>query len=163
MRGAALASDAELRGRIEDLLNDCAHAIDDGEFERWPEFFAEDASYKVITRENFDAGLPMGIMYCEGRGMMSDRVMALRTANIYEPHTYCHIHGRTRLVDCDETGVHARTNFTVIRTMQDGRMEIYAAGKYVDILADDGGRLLLRDRQVVLESRRVDILLVFPI
>jgi anthranilate 1,2-dioxygenase small subunit len=153
----------DIRRRIEDLLADCAHAIDDGALDRWPGFFTEDAVYQIITRENFDAGLPMGIMYCEGRGMMSDRVMALETANIFEPHTYCHLLGPTRLKADGPGAYKARTNFHVIRTMQDGTSETFAAGKYLDTIAVEDGWPLFSDRRVVLESRRVDILLVFPI
>lgn len=154
--------DADLRIRIEGLLADCAHAIDDDELERWPGFFAEDAVYQIITRENHDADLPMAIMICEGRGMMADRVMALRTANVYEPHTYCHLLGPTVLSE-DGRGIAARTNFSVVRTMQDGRMEVFAAGKYLDRIVSSEGAPLLADRRVVLESRRIDILLVYPL
>lgn len=154
--------DAGLRIRIEAFLANCAHAIDDDELERWPGFFVEDALYQIITRENHDAGLPMAIMICEGRGMMADRVMALRTANVYEPHTYCHLLGPTVLSEVSDV-VAARTNFSVVRTMQDGRMEIFAAGKYLDRIVLAEGTPLLADRRVVLESRRIDILLVFPL
>ena len=47
--------------------------------------------------------------------------------------------------------------------MQDGRMEIYATGKYVDVITFVSGKPLFKDRRVVLESRRVDILLVYPL
>ena len=157
-----MSVDAGLRTRIENLLADCAHAVDDDELERWPGFFTGDAVYQIITRENHDAGLPMAIMICEGRGMMADRVMALRTANVYEPHTYCHLLGRTALSE-DGEGIAARTNFSVVRTMQDGRMETFAAGKYLDRIALADGAPLLADRRVVLESRRIDILLVYPL
>ncbi len=96
MQGAEI-EDLALRARIEDFMLDYAHAIDDGDLHAWPRFFAEDARYKIVSRENFEAGLPMGIMYCEGAGMMRDRVLALETANIYEPHTYSHVLNRPRL------------------------------------------------------------------
>ena len=47
--------------------------------------------------------------------------------------------------------------------MQDGRSESFAVGKYLDLIAIDGGVPLLRERTVVLDSRRIDILLVYPI
>lgn len=162
--GVAVARGAiepALRARIEDFLLDCAHAIDDGDLEAWPDFFSEDATYQVTTREAHEAGLPVGIMYCEGRGMMADRVQALRTANVFEPHTYCHLLGRPRLWADTPGALRARTNFTVIRTMQDGRSELFAAGKYLDRIVLEGGPKLA-ERRVILESRRIDILLVLP-
>ena len=157
------AIDPALRTRIEDFLLDYAHAIDDGEVEAWPGFFTEDAVYQVTTREAHEAGLPVGIMYCEGRGMMQDRVEALRTANIFEPHTYCHLLGRPRLSADSPDAVLARTNFQIVRTMQDGGSALFAAGKYLDRIAIDQGGPRLAERRVILESRRIDILLVFPI
>jgi 3-phenylpropionate/cinnamic acid dioxygenase small subunit len=163
MQGAEV-EDLALRARVADFMLDYAHAIDDLDLHAWPRFFTEDARYKIIIRENFEAGLPMGVMYCEGAGMMRDRVMALETANIYEPHTYNHVLSRTRLKQAADGGLHARTNFIVTRTMQEGRMETFAAGKYLDRIAVQGdGSLRFAERLAVLDSRRIDILLVFPL
>lgn len=151
-----------LRAPIDDFLLDCAHAIDDGNIEAWPDFFTSDATYQVTTREAHEAGLPVGIMYCEGRGMMVDRVQALRTANVFEPHTYCHLLGRPRLWPDTSSTVRARTNFSIVRTMQDGRSELFAAGKYLDRIVLDR-EPKFAERRVILESRRIDILLVLPL
>ena len=160
---AEVALDNNLRLGITEFLTDYAHAIDDGDLARWPKFFTEDGIYQIVTRENFEAGLPIGIMYCEGRGMMADRIMALETANIFEPHTYCHLLGPTRLEQGAGGEVRARTNFSVIRTMQDGGSETFAAGKYLDVLTFEDDQPLIKDRRVVIESRRVDVLLVYPL
>ena len=155
--------DPALRGRIEDFLTDYAHAIDDGRIEDWPNFFAEDGVYQIISRESFEAGLPIGIMQCDGRGMMQDRVHAMRRANIFEPHSYCHLLGRPRLARQAPDVYRSRANFTVIRTMQDGGSETFATGKYLDTIAAAGPSFQLRERRVILESRRIDILLVLPL
>jgi 3-phenylpropionate/cinnamic acid dioxygenase small subunit len=152
-----------VRASIEDFLLDYAHRIDDGDLQGWPDFFTEDGTYKIVTRENFEAGLPVGIMLCDGRGMMADRMLALETANIFEPHTYCHLLGRPSLSTAVDGRYKVRTNFSVIRTMQDGTSQIFATGKYLDVIVMDDRRPLLSERLVVLESRRVDILLVYPL
>ena len=147
---------------IEDLITAYAHDIDDGELDRWPTYFTEDGIYTILTRENQAAGLPMGIMHCQGRGMMADRIKAMQTANIFEEHTYCHILGRSQIKKHGR-GFEGRTNFAVLRTMQDGRTETFAVGKYLDQFTKTGGETLIAERKVVLESRRVDILLVCPL
>jgi anthranilate 1,2-dioxygenase small subunit len=147
---------------IEDLMSDYAYALDDDALERWPKFFTEDATYKIISRDNYDAGMPLGIMSCDGQGMMQDRILALRTANVFEPHTYCHLLGPTR-IEFDDDMYRARTNFSVIRTMQDGASTRYATGKYIDECVMDAGVARLQSRTVVLESRRIDVLLVIPL
>ena len=155
--------DAGDRLAIEDLIVDYAHAIDDDDLERWPDFFTDEAFYQIISRENFDAGLPLGVLSCEGRGMMQDRIVALRTANVFEPHTYCHLLSRPQFVGADGATWRVRTNFSVIRTMQSGESEIYATGKYADKIVLDEQQPLFQERRVVLESRQVDILLVIPL
>ena len=151
------------RHQLEDFLVDYAHVIDDGDLARWPQMFTEDGTYQIIPKEALNAGQPLGVMLCKGRGMLADRVTALEEANIYEPHAYCHILGQPRFCQGEDGSIGARSNFHVIRTMQDGRMETFAAGKYLDIIVFEDGKPLFKERRVVLESRRVDILLVFPL
>ena len=149
--------------RIEDFLTDYVHCIDDGEFESWSEFFNEKALYQIISRESFEANLPVGVMHCHGRGMMEDRVRALRRASIFEPHVYCHILGRPRIKIAENRTYDVRTNLQVLRTMQDGRTDTFATGKYLDRIAIDGHECQFLERKVVLDSRRIDILLVMPL
>ena len=84
-------TDMLVRQQVEDLLIDYSHALDDFELDRWPNFFTEDGIYQIIPRESYDQNLPLGILFCDGRGMMVDRILALETANIFEPHTNNHI------------------------------------------------------------------------
>ena len=160
---SSLSNDIDPNARIAEFLVDYVHDIDDDNLETWPDYFTEDAIYQIIPRENFENDLPLGLLYCEGRGMMVDRIDALRTANIFEPHTHCHTLNPPRIFASGNGLYTARTNFTVIRTMQDGAMDVFAAGKYVDEITLAGDRPLLRDRRVVIESHRVDILLVKPL
>jgi anthranilate 1,2-dioxygenase small subunit len=161
---SALPVDPDLRSRIEDFLSDSVQAIDDGEVERWPLFFTEDGFYQIVPRAGFEAGHQVGIMTCAGRGMMQDRIEALRDANVYEPHTYCHVLMRPVLQRDGDGTVRARTNFALYRTIQGGGTELFAAGSYRDrIVLTAGGGLRLKSRHVVLESRRIDILVVLPI
>ena len=161
MAGAAV--EPELRARIEEFLAAVAFAVDDDEVERWPLFFTEDGFYQIIPREGYEAGHPLGIMTCAGRGMLKDRVAALQGANIYEPHTYCHVLSRPALRRAAGGEIAARTNFALYRTMQGRGTELFAAGKYIDRIVLEGGEPRLKSRHAVLESRRVDILIVLPI
>ena len=156
-------TDATLRQKLDDFQIDYVHTIDDDRMEEWPAFFTEDASYKIVSRENHEAGLPMGSFYCNTRGMMSDRVLALRTANIFEPHTYCHILGPARYGRNAAGEIEGRANFQVIRTMEHGQMDLFMAGKYLDHFDVSGPEPKLKSRLVVHESRQIDVLLCYPI
>ena len=83
----------ELRSEIEYLVNCYALAIDDGELERWPEFFASDCLYKIIAKENFDSGLPLGLLLCDSQGMLQDRMEAFSKLNVFGPRSWRHMLG----------------------------------------------------------------------
>ena len=151
------------RAAIEDFLVAYGHTIDDGGIAHWPDFFTEDGLYRITTRENHDAGLPMAIFSCQGKGMMADRVLALETANIFEPHSYCHLLGPPQFGEESADGQAVRSNFNIIRTMQDGGSASFAVGKYLDRIVFEDERPLFKERLVVLDSRRIDILLVLPL
>ena len=156
-------SDLALRLRVQDLYAAYAHTIYDDRLEEWPGLFTERGVYRVTTRENYDNGLPLAMVYCDGRGMMADRISALRTANIYEPHVYCHTLSAVRVLGVSAGEIRARCNFTVIRTMQEGESMIFAAGRTFDRLVEEDGALRFAERLAVLDSRRVDTLLVIPV
>lgn len=149
--------------RIDSFLTDYAHRLDDGLTDEWPGFFAKDGVYQITTRENHEAGYPIGIMLCEGRGMMEDRMLALRTANVYEPQVMCHILGRPDIQE-ESPGTYAsRANFSVFRTMESGEASLFATGKYLDRIVVEGGAPLFKARRVILDSRCIDVLLVVPL
>ena len=155
--------DLALRARIDALNADYANCIDSDRLEDWPQFFTDDGVYRVVTRENRARGLPLALIYALGRGMLADRITALRTANIYEPHVYCHQIGGVKITGADGGGWHAESNFVVVRTMATGAMTVMACGRYVDRLVERDGGLRFAERTAVLDSRRIDTLLVIPI
>ena len=108
------------RLEIELLYTDYAHCLDNDRLEDWPGFFTEDCAYRVISAENFEAGLPLGLIYATSKNMLVDRVMALREANIYEPQRYRHMTSNIRIKVHTTDLLDVVANFIVVRTMQDG-------------------------------------------
>jgi anthranilate 1,2-dioxygenase small subunit len=151
------------RLQLERLYADYAHCLDADQLEDWPDFFTEDCFYRVTSAENYEAGLPLGLIYATSRNMLKDRVSALREANIYEPQRYRHLVSSLRVVGEDPGGLNAEANFLVVRTMQDGEMTIFAAGRYVDRIVPDGADWKFARKEVVLDSRQIDTLLAIPI
>lgn len=152
-----------LRLRVHDLLADYAHCIDDDRLEEWPDFFVDDGCYLITTRENHELGYPVALIYCDGRGMMEDRITAMRTANIYEPHCYRHTVSATRFLESGPAEYKVESCFTVTRVMHSGEITPFNCGKYIDRIVDVDGALKFKERAVVLDSRRVDTLLVIPL
>lgn len=158
-----LDRDLALRLGIEALMADYVHCIDEDRLEEWADFFTEDGRYRVTSRENYELDLPLSLIYCEGRSMFHDRISALRTANIFEPHTYCHMTSALRILGSDGKEHRTQSNFTVVRTMSEGAMSVFACGKYIDRIVERDSGLKFRERIIVLDSRRIDTLLVTPI
>ena len=154
---------ADVRREIEDLIADYAHAIDDDRLEEWPDFFTDDCSYRIINRENHAKGRRVGIMDCSSKGMLRDRILALREANVYEPHFYRHLQCGIRITGMDGDAYVVETSFAIVRTMQEGDMSIFCAGKFVDEIVFDGDTPLFRKRLVVTDSNRIHTLIVIPI
>ena len=137
-----------------------AAAIDQDRLEAWPDFFIDDCLYKITSAENYRRGYAAGIVYADSRAMLRDRVTALRTANIFERHSYRHIVG---LPVVGPSATTAETPFLVARIMRDGRTDVFATGVYLDRLHDDGGDLRFAERIVVCDSSFFDTLLAIPL
>src|SRR6185503_1599385 len=114
------------------LNADYERAIDDDRLEDWPGFFCDPCLYKITTADNHARGLEAGLVYADSKGMLKDRVAALRRANIYERQRYRHITGLPAVLDHDEGHASVECPFVVIRIMRDGAMDIFATGRYLD-------------------------------
>jgi len=155
--------EAVRRLELDALYADYAHCLDNDELEAWPEFFTEDCRYRITSAENFEAGLPLGIVYATSKAMLVDRVMALRKANIYEPQRYRHMIGAIKVGAEDKGARPVVANVIVVRIMQDGAMTVFAAGRYVDRLVRQGDAWKFAQKEVVLDSRQIDTLLAIPL
>jgi 3-phenylpropionate/cinnamic acid dioxygenase small subunit len=152
-----------LSAALVQLNADYARAIDDDRLEDWPDFFTESCLYTITSADNHRQGLPLGVVYADGKAMVRDRVTALRRANIYERQTYRHVVGLPAILGETEAGLRTETPFLVVRIMRDGRMDLFATGRYVDLLLEEAGALRFRERVVVCDSNRIDTLLAIPL
>jgi anthranilate 1,2-dioxygenase small subunit len=140
-----------------------ARCIDDDRLESWPEFFDDPCIYKITTAANHREGLEAGIVFANSRGMLTDRVSALREANIYERHTYRHILGAPSILSQSDGIVRSETPFLVARIMHEGETDIFATGRYLDVYRLCGESAKLAERVVVCDSSRIDTLLALPL
>jgi 3-phenylpropionate/cinnamic acid dioxygenase small subunit len=146
------------------LLNaEYARAIDDDRLEDWPAFFTDPCLYMITSADNHRRGLPAGVIYADSAGMLKDRVAAIREANVFERQTYRHMVGLPALSGERAGAMRAETPFLVVRTMRDGTMGLFAAGRYVDAIVEAAGALRFRERVVVCDSSRIDTLLAIPL
>jgi len=152
----------DIQREVEKLHSRYVHALDDDRLEEWPGFFTEDGVYRIATAENEARGLPLPVLYAEGRAMLRDRVASLRHANIYEPQRYRHLLSSILIEEVDAKTVRSIASFLVVRIMQDGQALLFASGRYLDRIAL-APEPLYAERVVVCDSRRFDTLLAIPL
>ena len=155
----------ELRFEIEEFNVEYARVLDDFDLMRWAEdFFTEDAFYRVTGRENFEADLPVGLIYCEGKAMIKDRAFAVLEATTFAPRYLLHMNSNARVtqVDADET-IHAQSTYLVLETLIEDKTRIFQAGRYHDTCVREGGRLLLKKRDCVYDSLIIPNSMIFPV
>jgi len=139
-----------------------ARAIDNEKYEEWPDFFLDPCLYKVTTAENVAQGLEAGVIYADSRGMLRDRISALRQANIYERQRYRHIVGLPVVLAEKDGTAETETSFLIVRIMRDGRMEVFATGCYRDKVRMDANMPRFAERIVVCDGGRFDTLVAIP-
>ena len=140
-----------------------AYTIDEGPLSDWPKFFTDPCLYRITTRVNEERKMPLSIMLCDNRAMLYDRVEAVEKANIFEPHFYRHILSDSRVLSSHEDSMVLETSFICIRSMLDGRMDLFTAGKYLDHVVRQDGRCLFKSKTVVLDHSRIDTLIAIPL
>jgi 3-phenylpropionate/cinnamic acid dioxygenase small subunit len=142
----------------------CARCIDNDELEAWTQFFTEHCLYRVTTADNHAQGMEASLIYADSRAMLNDRVLSLRTANVYEKQRYRHLVGLPSLLEDTPRGRRSETPFVVVRIMRGGEISFFATGRYLDELVIDGGDTLrLASRVVVCDSHNIDTLLAIPL
>jgi anthranilate 1,2-dioxygenase small subunit len=148
---------------VTELNASHAELIDDDRLEEWPELFADDCVYRVISAENHNRGLNLAAVFCDSRRMLADRIISLRRANIYPAHSYRHLLGPTRIVSSTPELVTAQTNYAVLMTRNEGRTSIYNSGKYVDEVSLAEGEPRFRSKTAIFDTHLIDTMMVRPI
>lgn len=152
----------ELEYRLAKLNHRYAQCLDDGRLEEWPEFFVDDCLYKIQPRENFDAGLPLCLLYFDNKPMLRDRVLCLRDVNIYNIHVMRHYLSNIDVAPAGEGVFAMRANYLVIQSDNEGRAKIFSVGEYRDKVVLVGGELKFKEKTVIVDSYLVPSHLSLP-
>ena len=157
----------ELRLEIEEFHTEYCNVLDRGALDEWVGFFAEDSLYRITARENADAGLRIGLVYAEGRGMIRDRAFAIMHTQMFAPRYMQHFTSNVRVLEVTGTGeggtVKAQSNYLLLQTLVDGPTTIHQSGRYYDSFVREGGRLLIRERQCIYDTVLIANDLVYPV
>jgi salicylate 5-hydroxylase small subunit len=152
----------EDRFRIIDLYAEYTKCLDSARFNDWPDFFTDDCTYRVVSRENYDRGLPLSLLSFESKRMLLDRVYGITETLFHEPYYQRHIVSVPG-IELDGEGFRVEANYAVIRTKAGSTSELYNAGRYLDRIVDCNSRLLFAEKTCVYDSEIILNSLIYPI
>jgi 3-phenylpropionate/cinnamic acid dioxygenase small subunit len=158
-----LAVPLELRARLADLYGAYDAALGDGQYERWPEFFTKTCVYKITSRENYAAGLPVGLIYAESRAMLVDRVAAIRKTTLYAPRIVRNLTAGIVLQSIAGDGMRLAASFAAFQTMLNEASTVFLCGGYYDRVVEEDGALRFAERICVTDATLVPTSLIFPL
>ncbi len=164
-KSASTGLDATLRLRLEleELYAAYGATLDYGKIEDWPDFFTDDCIYKLISRENYDLGLPLGTMFAEKRGGLEDRVTAVVKTTIYHERTITHLITGVRLLGTKGNVIEATANYVVLETLPNQYTNVLNSGRYSDKVVRKGGKLLFKEKLCIFDSALVPASIIYPI
>lgn len=148
---------------VQALMADYAAALDNGQIERWPDFFTEDAVYRLQSRENHERGLPLATLSFESQGMLRDRVYAAVDTIFHEPYYQRHILSIPRVLSADAAGMRCETNYLVLRTKRDAMPELLSVGRYLDLVVYTADGLRFAERLAIFDNDLIANSLIAPI
>jgi len=159
-----MAIDVALQFEIEDLYSRYGALLDDGPLREWPDLFAEQCLYLLIPRDNYDRGLPLAIIRCESRAMLTDRIRAAQETIMHEPRYLRHQITNLRVTNVAGAHIEAIAHFSVMEVLPDELPRILAVGRYIDVIQRrSDGALEFSEKRCVYDSVLVPNTIVYPL
>jgi anthranilate 1,2-dioxygenase small subunit len=154
-----------MQQRIERFYFDYADALNQRRYAQWPDFFTEaDCDYRVVSRENHDAGLPAPIMGCFSHGMIRDRVaMLVQKTLTYRDVNLRHFISNVRADPGPAGTIVSGANLLVMQSDPEGNSSVYMVARYEDVLVEESSTLKIRRRLVIVDSFSIDNMLAVPL
>ncbi len=149
------------------LYSDYAMVCDSAEWEKWPDFFVEEGTYRLQPRENFDQGLPLCLLALESKNMIRDRVYGVKETLYHDPYYQRHIVGTPRVLSVAHSAegeqIRSEANYVVIRTKFDGDSTVLSVGYYRDLIVRTPQGLKFQSRLCVYDSEMIANSIIYPI
>ncbi|RVT97091.1 ring-hydroxylating dioxygenase subunit beta [Rhodovarius crocodyli] len=154
-----------LRAEVDAFNTDYCATLDAQKLMEWVEFFTEDGFYSVISRENFDSNLPVGLIHCEGKAMVKDRAFALLKTAMFGPRYLRHMVSNLAVDPPRPDGSFAaRANYIVFEVLTDRPdARILQVGSFLDEFRRVDGTLKLASRRCIYDTLLVPTALCIPV
>lgn len=149
--------------QLNALLQQSAHLLDSNDLSTWPDLFVQDGRYKLQSRENFDAGLPLCIMDYESQGMLRDRIYGVQNTIYHDPYSQRHVCSAPVISSLSDSEIHCESSYIVTRTQRDGMPQIISTGRYIDVIVRDADVLKFKVRTAVYDNDLLPNSVIKPI
>jgi salicylate 5-hydroxylase small subunit len=145
------------------LYADYSAALDAAEWDKWPEFFTDECSYRLQPRENYDRGFPLATMSFESKGMLKDRVYGISETIFHDPYYQRHVVGAPRILRVDGDCIEAEANYAVFRTKANELSTVFNVGRYLDRVRRTSQGLKFESRLCIFDSEMIPNSVIYPI
>lgn len=145
------------------LYADYAAVLDAGQWDKWPDFFTDECTYKLQPRENHDRGFPLATMSFESKGMLKDRIYGISETIFHDPYYQRHVVGAPRILSIDGDRIEAEANYAVFRTKANELSTVFNVGRYVDRVRRTGAGLKFESRLCIFDSEMIPNSIIYPI
>jgi salicylate 5-hydroxylase small subunit len=145
------------------LYADYAAALDAVEWDKWPEFFTDECSYRLQPRENYDRGYPLATLSFESKGMLKDRVYGISETIFHDPYYQRHLVGAPRILSATAEHIESEANYAVFRTKPSELSTVFNVGRYIDRVRRTPEGLKFESRLCVFDSEMIPNSIIYPI
>lgn len=148
---------------LTQLYADYASALDQADWDRWPEFFIDECSYRLQPRENHERGFPLATLSFESKGMLKDRVYAIRDTLFHDPYYQRHVVGAPLVRKVENGRIHSEANYAVFRTKLSELSSVFNVGRSIDEVVRTPEGLRFASRLLVYDSEMIPNSIIYPI
>jgi len=148
---------------LSQLYANYASAVSSGDWEKWPEFFTDDCTYRLQPRENFERGFPLATLSFESKGMLKDRVYGIRETLFHDPYYQRHVVGAPVVRKAEADRFECEANYAVFRTKLSELSSVFNVGRYIDVVVRTEAGLKFSSRQVIYDSEMIPNSIIYPL
>lgn len=145
------------------LYAEYAAAVDSGNWDTWPDFFTDDCVYRLQPRENFERGFPLATLSFTSKGMLKDRVYAVKETLFHDPYYQRHVVGIPIVRSVNAERILSEANYAVFRTKLSEITTVFNVGRYIDTVVRTPSGLKFASRQCIYDSEMIPNSIIYPI
>ena len=145
------------------LYAEYAAAVDSGNWDAWPDFFTDDCVYRLQPRENFERGFPLATLSFTSKGMLKDRVYAVKETLFHDPYYQRHVVDPPIIRSVNAERILAEANYAVFRTKLSEITTVFNVGRYIDTVVRTPSGLKFASRQCIYDTEMIPNSIIYPI